>query len=96
MEGRLRFLAHQSDLTTVTVTARQPARYSPPERTTFSTTVRRAFQGSLQAMADLGQALVLGTVAALPWIALGSLIGIPLSRRWRARRRHLSGSASSE
>ncbi len=89
LEGRLRFLTHQSDLTTITVTAQQPLHFSPPERTPFLAMVRRTFVGSLEGMRDFGAALVLMLVGALPWVVVGALIGIPL---WRRARRRAAGS----
>ncbi len=68
MEGRLRFLKDQSDLTTVTVTVSEIKDYVPPEAPTFGTKITRTFRESTDRLQmDLGD-FVLGLVAWAPFL----------------------------
>ena len=78
MEGRLRVLTDQTDLTTVTVSIQEVQRYIPAERTAFGAMIGRTFRGSLNRMGDLARAIVLAIVALAPWLLVGLLLGYPL------------------
>ncbi|MBI1323850.1 DUF4349 domain-containing protein [bacterium] len=68
MEGRLRFLKDQTDLTTVTVTVSEIKDYVPPEAPTFGTKITRTFRESTDRLQmDLGE-FVLGLVAWAPFL----------------------------
>lgn len=84
MQGRLRLLANLSSLTTITVTLHEVKGYKPPESTTFGSEITRTFGSSLTTLLDFGKALVLILVAVFPWVALLTLVGVPV---WRLMRR---------
>ncbi len=83
-QGRLRYLANVSALSTVTVTASELRDYTPPISPTFSTQVGRTFFNSVQLLVDFGKGLMLLVVAGLPWLPVVALISWPL---WRLMRR---------
>jgi hypothetical protein len=84
MQGRLRLLANQSALATVTVTLREVKGYVAPQPTTFNSEIARTFAASLGGLQELGKGLVLFFVSLLPWLPLILLVGIPV---WRFARR---------
>ena len=83
-QGRLRYLANVSALSTVTVTASELRDYKPPISPAFSTQIGRTFFNSVELLVDLGKGLVLLVVAGLPWLPVVALIAWPL---WRLMRR---------
>ena len=83
MEGRLRFLADRSDLSTVTIEANEWKDYKPPVAATFGTQVGRTFFKSVEALVEFGRALALVAVALAPWIPL-VVVGL-LAIRWLIR-----------
>jgi prepilin-type N-terminal cleavage/methylation domain-containing protein len=85
MEGRLRFLTNRTDLTTVSITAREEHDYVPPEAPTFVNRVKQAWRDSLQSLQDAGERLGVGIVAAAPWIGVLAVVAAPLA--WVAKRR---------
>lgn len=97
MQGRLRVLADQTALATVTVTVEQIRGYEPAEEATYGTRVRRAFRGSLHALATAVVEFSIVLVALSPWIAallvLG-LIGAPIVLISRRIRRQVRGKNS--
>ena len=72
MQGRLRFLANQTEMSTVTITATELKNDTPPaaEPVTLATQIQTTFFGSLNVLIALGEALLLFVVALLPWIPL--------------------------
>jgi hypothetical protein len=84
MEGRLRFLADRSDLSTVTIEATERKDYKPPVAATFSTQVGRTFLQSVEALIAFGRAIALLLVVLAPWTPL-IVIGL-LALRWLIRR----------
>jgi hypothetical protein len=87
MEGRLRLLANQTELTTVTLHLNEAYGYVPAERTTFFARVARTFGASTDGMVQFFAALLLVLVALTPWLALSALVGLPLWAWFRRRRR---------
>jgi hypothetical protein len=86
MEGRLRFLTNRTELTTVSIVAREVQDYVPPEAPTFVNRIRQAWGDSLEALRVFGERLVVAVVYAFPWIvALGALM-IPTF--WYVRKRN--------
>ncbi len=89
VEGRLRFLSHQSELSTVTVTMEEAKAFVPAGPPSLRTRVGRTFGGSVDALAELGTGLLLFGVAAAPWVLpLGGagLVGLAVRRRVVRRR----------
>ena len=75
IEGRLRFLAHQTDLSTVTVNLREVKNFVPEGPPTFSTRVRRTWTGSLDALTEFGTGLILFVVGVAPWLVPLLIVG---------------------
>lgn len=89
MQGRLRYLANQADLSTVTITASELRDYIPPVSASFATQVGRTFRESIARLVDLAKFLALIVVAAVPWFLVLALIGAPtwvVARRWLSAR----------
>jgi uncharacterized coiled-coil protein SlyX len=87
MEGRLRYLANRTALTTVTITAREEHNFKPPETPTFATRVSASWKDSLVALQDSGERFAVGAVGAAPWIGVWGVILAPGMvwglRRWK-------------
>jgi hypothetical protein len=68
-----------SDFATVVLTIQDRRDYIPPPPTspTFGTTVARNWQGSLDALAGFGKALVVVIVVLVPWPPLIALVVVP-------------------
>ena len=79
MEGRLRFLADRSELSTVTIEANEWKDYKPPVAATFGTQVKRAFFTSVDRLVEFGKALAILVVVLAPWVPL-MLLGLVLVR----------------
>jgi hypothetical protein len=75
MEGRLRFLRDQVALTTITITAREDRNYTPQQAPTFAARIGGAWDGSLLAMREAGENLVIAAVA--PWGLAACVVAIP-------------------
>ena len=90
MEGRLRYLANRTDLTTITITAREEENYVPPAAPTFVSRVAQAWSSSLSQLRSFGEELLVGAVAAFPWVAAFSVVLVPTA--WYARRRVKAGT----
>ena len=90
LQGRLRYLANFSALSTVTINAVETRDYAPPVAPTFAIQVWRAFRGSLDHIANFVKGLILVAVATLPWIPVFAVIGLPfwfvIRRRRNAQR----------
>jgi hypothetical protein len=70
MEGRLRFLANRTELSTVTIEALEWKDYSPPVAATFPTQLSRTFFLSVDGLLQFGKTLMLIAVALAPWLPL--------------------------
>ena len=90
IQGRLRLLADQTDLSTVNVTINEVKDFAPKERTTFTAQIGRTFGSSLGFMRDVGQGIVLVIVALAPWLVLLALVGLPV---WLFVRRYWMNTA---
>ena len=91
MQGRIRYLANLSSLSTVTITATEIKNYKPPQAPTFATQITRRFSSSVDNLAAFGRGIILFLAGLLPWIPILALVvaGIVwLFRRGRARLRH--------
>lgn len=90
IEGRLRVLTNQTELTTVTVTIHEIQGYVPPREANFGTQISRTFQESIKTLADFGKGLVLLAVGAVPWLVVILIFLIPLALviRSQSRRRY--------
>ena len=89
LEGRLRVLNDLSTLSTVTLRITEVKEYAPREAATYSTRVRRAFEGSINAVVFTAREFSILVVALLPWLVV---LLVPaaiflLLVRWGSRRR---------
>jgi hypothetical protein len=85
MQGRLRFLANLSELSTITITASEIRNYKPPVAPTFGTEIARTFAASLEQLTNFGKTLVLAVVALAPWLPLVAVGVWLLWRLWPRR-----------
>lgn len=83
MQGRIRYLANLTSLSTITVTAVELGTYTPAVAPTFATQIRRAFGQSIDALLSLGKAIVLFGVVMAPWVVVLLIVGLPLLIIWR-------------
>jgi hypothetical protein len=83
IEGRLRFLSNQTDLSTITVTIQEVKNFQPEGPPTVKTQVARAFSGSIDTMKQFGLAVLLMVVAITPWLLPIGLLAWILTRRMR-------------
>lgn len=89
IEGRLRFLTNQTDLTTVTITVHELQMLKHPDAPTFGTQLQRTLIDSLVALSEVAKGLLLALVGLLPWAVIGAGIGLPffyVSRKRREQR----------
>lgn len=85
IEGRLRYLTNRTELTTITILAREVRDYVPPEAPGFLARVVRAWTDSLRALQVFGEHVAVAAVFLFPWaVTLGAVLGPPL---WLIRRR---------
>jgi hypothetical protein len=85
MQGRIRFLANQAALSTVTIAATELKDYQPPISPNFGVQVVRTFRLSVARLADFGKNLTLVLVAVVPWLPV--VLILMLFVRWLVRRR---------
>lgn len=78
MQGRMRLLANQTELATVTVTINEVKDYVPPAPPTFFTQIVRTFSDSFSGVIGFGEGAILLAVALTPWLVILLAIGIPL------------------
>jgi hypothetical protein len=86
MEGRLRYLKDQVELTTITITAREDVDYVPPQAPTFTGKVHNTWTQSLAALQQAAEGLALFVVAVTPWVAVLAILLTPFFV-WLTRRR---------
>ena len=75
MEGRLRVLSDLTSLTTINLRIDEIKGYVPEEAPTYTTRVRRAFDGSISALVSTAQGLSILVVAAFPWLVVLAVAG---------------------
>jgi hypothetical protein len=87
VQGRLRFLANQTELSTLTIDATEWKDYQPPIAPTFVTVMGRTFFDSIENLTTLGKGVLLFLIAITPWlpfIVVGSLV-LRWLIRWLSR-----------
>lgn len=86
IEGRLRFLTNQTDLSTITVTINEVKEFRPAGPPSLSTDVKRAFTESVGQLGDVARGILIGVIAILPWAVLpGLVVGFLLIRARNAK-----------
>ncbi|MCO6042380.1 DUF4349 domain-containing protein [Aeoliella sp. ICT_H6.2] len=83
MEGRLRYLADRTELTTITLYVREQQDYQPPQAPGFGTQIATTWTGSTGAIFSLAKNAMLAVVACVPWLLIAGLVVGP----WWAWRR---------
>ena len=78
MEGRLRYLMNRTQLTTVVVFAREQRDYVPPKSPTLSARIASAWGNSLLSLRNVGEAVAVAIVFAIPWFVVFAVIALPL------------------
>ncbi|HEY3392318.1 MAG TPA: DUF4349 domain-containing protein [Lacipirellulaceae bacterium] len=86
MEGRLRYLTNRTELTTVSIFAREVDDYVPPQAPSFANQIQRAWANSLQSLQNFGQQAVVAAVYAFPWIIVLGVVLVP--GLWYVRKRN--------
>jgi len=82
MEGRLRFLKDRTSLATVTITCREEKEYQPATAPTLASRISNAWINSMASLQRGGENVLVGVVAAIPWIVLiGIGIGLLATTR---------------
>ena len=92
IEGRLRYLSRQTDLSTITVTMREVKNFVPEGPPTLGSRVGRTFAGSRTALAEFGTALLLLFVALSPWLLIVGGVAFVVHRvvKWKRRPRKVA------
>jgi uncharacterized coiled-coil protein SlyX len=89
LQGQLRYLTNRTELTTVTVIAREEVDYVPPRSPDFSGRITSAWTSSWLALKTAGQNAAVTVVFLLPWILCAMVVAVPvwlvLRRSHRAR-----------
>ena len=93
MQGRLRFLANRTELSTITIEATEWKDYKPPIAPTFPTQLGRTFFNSLDNLFAFGKAMAMVAVGLLPWLPL-ILVGL-LLLRWLIRANRTSAQQTA-
>lgn len=86
IEGRLRFLTNQTDLSTITVTINEVKEFRPAGPPSLTTDIKRTFTESIGQLGDLARNALLLLIALIPWAILpGVLVGYLLVKAKRAK-----------
>ena len=88
MEGRLRLLADQSALATVTIQCREEREYEPPTAPTLGSRIRKSWENSLNSMQTVAESLLVATVAIAPWLGVLAVPVILIVAIFKRRRRN--------
>ena len=93
MEGRLRYLTNRTQLTTVTIIAREQRDYVPPEAPTFLARIRQAWGNSLFSLRQFCEAAGVAIVFAVPWLLVLAIVaGPPVWYMRRSKVTHKTGA----
>ena len=97
MEGRLRYLTNRTELTTVSINAREERDYVPPEAPTFAGRIQSAWSNSLFGLRSFGENLAVAAVSASPWIVVVGAFLVPglWAVKRRVRPRNAQGHATA-
>jgi len=68
IEGRLKFLTNQTDLSSIDLTIQEIKGFQPEGTPGVSTKVGRAFSGSVDVLKALGTGMLMLLVALVPWV----------------------------
>lgn len=93
MEGRRRYLTNRTELTTVSIIAREEHDYVPPAAPTFRARIQNAWGGTLVALRDFGQDVAVAAVYVFPWAVIFGILLLPplwIVGRRRARMKRLA------
>jgi hypothetical protein len=87
-KGQIKRWDKEVELSTVVVVVSQRTEYEAAGTPTFGTTISRTWDGSLNALASFGKALLLIAVALAPWLAVLAVVTVPLwiFLWWRVRK----------
>jgi hypothetical protein len=86
MEGRLRYLTNRTDLTTISIVAREVRDYVPPMAPSFAARIRQAWSSSLQQLRLFGERALVALVYAAPWLVIVFILLVPIWILARRRR----------
>jgi hypothetical protein len=85
MEGRLKYLANRTALTTVTLVVREQRDYTPPQAPSFATRIGRSWENSLAMLRLFAENFTLVAVFAAPWLAILLIVAGPPAWYLRSR-----------
>jgi hypothetical protein len=86
LQGKLKLMANQTELTTVDVTLSEVKRFTPQGAPGMRTEVSRTWDASLRTMGEVCEGLVLFAVALAPWVAVAAVVLLPIFLLVRRRR----------
>jgi len=86
IQGRLRFLSNQTDLSTITITLREVKNFVPEGPPTLATQLSRSFSSSTTALKDFLVGVLVALVALLPWTVPLALLAWLIVRVVKKRR----------
>lgn len=78
LQGRVKLLANQTELTTITVSMTEVQQLIPTHGTSFGSEVARTFNESVRVMQAAGKGITLAVVALSPWLLLMLVIATPV------------------
>ncbi len=76
MQGRLRVLADQSSLATITMKVREERKYVPPTAPTLTSRIQSTWHASLGGLSDFAEAILIMAVAILPWLFVLGIVAL--------------------
>jgi hypothetical protein len=89
-QGQLKRWSQLTEFATLVLSVRERKDYVPPTSPSFGKNISRTFGGSLDALTNFLQGIVLVLVALVPWIPVMALIVVPI---WYVIRRSLRSPA---
>jgi Domain of unknown function (DUF4349) len=78
LQGRLKYLAAYSAMSTVTITASEVRDYVPPVAPSFVEQIKRTFRASFTLLGEFIQGVVLFVVAVVPWLPVIAIVVLPV------------------